>query len=192
MSTKKVLVPLASDFEEIEAVTIIDVLRRAGLEVVTAGLTPGPAQGAHGIQVGTDASIDDVTADEFDMIVLPGGMPGADHLRKDSRVQSLLLEMKEKGRWTAAICAAPIAFGPGKIAAGRCVTSYPGFGEQISGASYVESRVVVDGPVVTSRGPGTALEFALTLVERLVGASAAADLGRAMLVQRAEQAHVVA
>lgn len=192
MSKKRVLVPLARDFEEIEAVTIVDVLRRAGVEVVTAGLEPGPARGAHGISLQTDAHLDDLAGAEFDMIALPGGMPGADHLKNDARIQELLRSMSTQERWTAAICAAPIAFGPAGIAKGRSVTCYPGFGDQVTGASCREERVVVDGKLITSRGPGTALEFALTLVERLLGPEPAAELEKAMLVRRSEPAHVVA
>ena len=189
-SQRRVLVPLAHGFEEIEAITIIDVLRRADLDVVTAGLSHSPARGAHGIEVMPDTCIDEVRGEDFDMIVLPGGMPGAENLRNDPHVQEILGCMKKNGRWTAAICAAPIALEPSGISAGRSVTSYPGFEDQIGGATYLENRVVVDGPVITSRGPGTALEFALTLVERLQGEGNAHELEKGMLVVRSEQPHV--
>jgi len=186
MSTKKVLVPLASGFEEIEAVTIVDVLRRAGVDVVTAGLEPGSVTGSHGIAVTPDTTLDEVDASSLDMIALPGGMPGAAHLRDDARVQALLQELAGSGRFCAAICAAPIALAAAGISEDRTVTSYPGFEDRVACARYVEDRVAVDGHMITSRGPGTALEFALVLVEKLCGADRARELGGAMLVQGAE------
>lgn len=184
MSTRHVVVPLAPGFEEIEAVTIADTLRRAGVEVTLAGLEPGPVTGSHGITVQPDATLDTVRAEELDMAVLPGGMPGAANLRDHRGVQELLRAMAAAGRWCAAICAGPIALGAAGVCAGRSVTSFPGFADQIPAGSYLEDRVVVDGPVITSRGPGTALEFALVLVEKLEGSQAAADLQQRMLVER--------
>lgn len=184
MATKKVLIPLATGFEEIEAVTIIDVLRRAGVEVITAGLGHGLVHGSHKIALAPDCRIDDVASGNFDMIALPGGMPGATHLRDHPRLQQILREAKDAGRWTAAICAAPMALGPSEITEGHAVTSYPGFADQFPHARYLEDRVVVDRTVITSRGPGTALEFALTLVEKLCGAEKARELAGQMLVHR--------
>ena len=188
--SKTVLVPLADGFEEIEAVTVIDVLRRADLEVVTAGIgDPSVARGAHGIDVVPDVGIGDVDGPAIDMIVLPGGMPGAAALQSDPRVQSLIEAVHERGGWTCAICAAPMALGPSGVTAGRTVTSYPGFGERFEHGTYLEERVVVDGRVVTSRSPGTAMEFALTLVEKLVGPEKAGELSRTMLVERPAPAY---
>ena len=181
MTKKSVLVPLAQGFEEIEAVTIVDVLRRAEIRVVTAGLTPGKVTGAHGITVVPDQDISEARAEGHDMIVLPGGLPGSQHLHDDARVQALLAEFKAKGLWTAAICAAPMALVPSGIAEGKRVTSYPGFESKLVGAIYREEAVVVDGRVVTSRGPGTALRFALKLVELLDSPATAAKLGAGML-----------
>ncbi|MDA8094332.1 MAG: DJ-1/PfpI family protein [Betaproteobacteria bacterium] len=167
----RVLVPLASGFEDLEAVTIVDVLRRAGIEVVTAGLQPGLVEGSRKTRVQPDTLIDDVLEQEFDMIALPGGMPGAKNLRDDVRIQSLLGRMARDGRYTAAICAAPIALAQAGVLDGKRVTSFPGFLDRvpIPGGRYVEEAVVVDGKVVTSRGPGTAMDFALELVRLLVG-----------------------
>jgi protein deglycase len=173
--------PLAQGFEEIEAITIVDVLRRAGEDVAVAGLAPGPCLGAHGISVTPDCRIEDVDPAAVRMVVLPGGMPGAATLRDDARVTSLLKTAAEKGAFTAAICAGPIALASAGLHAGRRVTSYPGFGKDLAGATYVEDRVVVDGKVVTSRGPGTALDFALTLVKLLKDEKAAKDLRAALL-----------
>lgn len=170
MSSKRVLVPLAPGFEDLEAVTIVDLLRRAGIEVVTAGLQPGLVQGARGMRVQPDAGLDDVLAQEFDMVALPGGMPGAENLRTDSRIQALLKGMAGAGKFTAAICAAPIVLAEAGLLEGRRATSYPGFVDKLSipGCRYLAEPVVVDGGVVTSRGPGTALDFALALIELLL------------------------
>lgn len=190
--TQRVAVPLADGFEEIEAVTIIDVLRRAEIEVVTAGLAdPELARGAHGIDIVPDAHIDDLDPNEVTMVVLPGGMPGSATLAKDPRVQSLIGRVHHNGGWTCAICAAPMALGPSGVTADKTVTSYPGFGDRFEHGTYREDRVVVDGKVITSRGPGTALEFALTLVAKLCGDDAADELASAMLVERASAAHEV-
>lgn len=166
---KRVLVPLAPGFEDLEAITLVDLLRRAGIEVVTAGLQAGLVQGARGTRVQPDAELDAVLDARFDMIALPGGMPGAEHLKNDARVQALLRRHAEAGAYTAAICAAPIALAQAGLLDGRRATSYPGFIDRTPppGARYVAEAVVVDGAVVTSRGPGTALDFALTLVELL-------------------------
>lgn len=182
MKKAAVVVPLAEGFEEIEAITIVDVLRRAGEDVATAGLGAGPCKGSHGISVTPDCRIEDVDPAALRMVVLPGGMPGAATLRDDPRVMKLLQAASAKGAFTAAICAAPIALAKAGLHAGKRVTSYPGFGKDMAGASYVEDRVVVDGKVVTSRGPGTAMEFALTLVRLLKDERAEKELRSSMLV----------
>ncbi len=167
----RVLVPLAPGCEELEAVTIIDLLRRAGIEVVTAGLQPGIVKASRGTQLVPDATLDSVLRDEFDMIVLPGGMPGAQHLKEDARVIALLKKMAEQGKYTAAICAAPSVLAEAGLLAGRRATSYPGFLDKIEvpGMAYLKDAVVADGKILTSRGPGTAMDFALALVEELAG-----------------------
>jgi 4-methyl-5(b-hydroxyethyl)-thiazole monophosphate biosynthesis len=166
-----VLVPLAPGFEDLEATTIVDLLRRADIEVVTAGLQAGLVQGARGMRVQPDAALDDVLNRDFDMIALPGGLPGAEHLKNDARIQALLKRMAAAGKYTTAICAAPIALAAAGLLDGRRATSYPGFVDKMTlpGTTYLADAVVVDGKVVTSRGPGTAMDFALALVELLVG-----------------------
>jgi 4-methyl-5(b-hydroxyethyl)-thiazole monophosphate biosynthesis len=167
--------PLAEGFEELEAVTVIDVLRRAGIEVITAGLDgQGPVTGSRQTQVVPDAALDDVMDREFDMIALPGGLPGVEHLKKDERVKGLIERYHNKGKFTAAICAAPSILAAHGYLEGRQVTSNPKFQNQVNigEVDYVEDPVVVDGPVVTSRGPGTAMEFALKLIEMLEGEAA--------------------
>ncbi len=176
---------LADGLEEIEAVTIIDVLRRAEVDVVTLGVNDGRAIGAHDLVIEADQSLDESLQEPdgpWDMVILPGGMPGATNLRDDPRVQALIRAQNEAGRPLAAICAAPIALGSAGALEGRRATWYPGFEDGLTGATLSEDRVVVDGHVTTSRGPGTALEFSLALVERLCGAETAQALREGMLV----------
>jgi 4-methyl-5(b-hydroxyethyl)-thiazole monophosphate biosynthesis len=168
----RVLIPLANGCEELEAVTVIDLLRRAGIEVVTAGLTDGPVTASRGVVLIPDRSLDQVLDDDFDMIVLPGGLPGADHLDADPRIHALLQRMAEQERYTAAICAAPKVLLNAGLLDGRRATAYPGIidGLMTENSQLLADAVVTDGKVVTSRGPGTAMDFALTLIEQLLGA----------------------
>jgi 4-methyl-5(b-hydroxyethyl)-thiazole monophosphate biosynthesis len=170
-----VLVPLAEGFEEIEAVTIVDLLRRADIEVRTAALAGRKVTGSHGIAVEADLQLGDVAEADYDMIVLPGGMPGSEHLRQDARVVALLQEFARSGRYTAAICAAPGVLAHAGLLEGRRATSFPGFlrAESAAGVCLSDDPVVVDGKVVTSRGPGTAIDFSLALIELLKGKPAA-------------------
>ena len=175
----RVLVPLAEGFEEIEAVTIVDLLRRADIEVHTASLASRRVTGSHGITVEADLVLDDAKAADYDMIVLPGGMPGAEHLKNDLRVIALLREFAAAGRFTAAICAAPGVLAHAGLLEGREATSFPGFlrADSAPGIRLSESPVVVDGKVVTSRGPGTAIDFSLALIGLLKGDEVAAAVG---------------
>lgn len=169
----RVLVPLAEGFEEIEAVTVIDLLRRAGVDVVTAGLAPGNVTGSHGIAVQPDAELDDVVDQDFDMVALPGGMPGAENLAADARLLAILRRIADAGGFSAAICAAPIVLARAGVLAGRRATSFPGFLTPASapGTILSDDPIVEDGRVITSKGPGTAMDFALALIERLEGDS---------------------
>lgn len=178
---KRVLIPLADGFEEIETVTLVDVLRRADLDVVVAGLKGGEILGSRRLRVVPDAALDQVKDQDFDVIVLPGGQPGVDNLRKDPRVLDLLREMNQKRKLIGAICAAPLALRDAGLTSGLRLTSYPAFQSELPGSRYDESRVVSDGNIVTSRGPGTALEFALKLVELLAGKKKAEELSQALL-----------
>ncbi|WP_456378500.1 DJ-1 family glyoxalase III [Thiolapillus sp.] len=180
----RVLVPLAQGCEELEAVSIIDLLRRAGIEVVTAGLTDGAVTCSRGVVIVPDTSLDEVLGDDFDMIVLPGGLPGADYLDQDVRIRRMLQHMAEQGKYTAAICAAPKVLASAGLLQGKQATSYPGVIDamQLEGTRYVDDQaVVVDGKVVTSRGPGTAMDFALALIEILVGAERHAAVEAALV-----------
>jgi 4-methyl-5(b-hydroxyethyl)-thiazole monophosphate biosynthesis len=185
-SAERILVPLAEGFEEIEAVTIVDVLRRAGLDVTVAGLAPGPVAGAHGIAVTPDAELGSIDASSFTMIVLPGGTTGTRNLAADERVLSIVRRLSSEGRRTAAICAAPLVLHAAGVLAGVPVTSHPSVREKLSGAVVrAEPRVVRSGPVTTSQGAGTAMEFALALVADLCGEARAAELARAMVAEPA-------
>lgn len=166
-----VLVPLAEGFEELEAITVVDLLRRADIEVVTAALVASPVRGSHGIAVEADSTLAAVANREFDMIVLPGGMPGARHLGEDARLRERLRRMAAEGRITAAICAAPAVLAAAGLLDGKRATSFPGFLDPAAtpGLELADAPVVADGAVITSRGPGTALDFALALIERLRG-----------------------
>jgi protein deglycase len=175
----RVLVPLADGFEEIEAITVVDLLRRAGIEVRTASLAGTRVTGSHGIVVEADMTLDAAVAIECDMVVLPGGMPGALHLKQDERVIALVRRYARDGRYVAAICAAPQVLAHAGLLEGRRATSFPGFldAESAAGLRLSEKPVVVDGKLVTSRGPGTAIEFSLALIALLAGAEAAATVG---------------
>lgn len=186
-----VLVPLLEGFEEIEAVTLIDVLRRAEVPVIVAGDQAGPVRGSHGIAIHAETALADVRADGLAMIALPGGMPGAAHLAENAIVQRLIRELADRGQYTCAICAGPMALGAAGVLEGKTATCYPGFEERLTGARAVEDRVVVDGKVITSRGPGTALELALTLAGILAGPDREASLAKGMLVHRPEPARRV-
>lgn len=171
----KAILLLAEGFEEIEAITVLDVLRRAGVAVTAAALSGLHVRGAHEIVVQADVSLDDVEGSDFDALILPGGQPGATNLQRDSRVLALVKRFANKNKLTAAICAAPIVLESAGVLSGRRATCYPGY--ELPSARFEESSVVEDGCIVTSRGPGTAFEFAFALVRRLCGAPAA-DLHR--------------
>jgi 4-methyl-5(b-hydroxyethyl)-thiazole monophosphate biosynthesis len=181
----KVLVPLAAGFEEIEALTIVDVLRRAKVDVVIAGLQPGPVTGARKITILPDTSIDMISADGFDMIVLPGGQPGTDNLNADPRIHSLLADFYSDGRLIGAICAAPIVLAAVGLLEGKRTTCYPSYVDRLGGAVYEDRPVVTDGTIMTSQGVGTAISFALAIVARLVGGEIAEELSKVMIAHDA-------
>jgi 4-methyl-5(b-hydroxyethyl)-thiazole monophosphate biosynthesis len=165
----KVLVMLAQGCEEIEAVTTIDILRRAGIEVTSAGLDDLPVLASRGVMLLADTTLDLAQHQDFDMIVLPGGQPGTDNLKADKRLTALLQQMAQQGKQLAAICAAPSVLAAAGLLDGRKAACYPTCLDEHPGVKLQSAAVVEDGNIVTSRGPGTAMDFALTLVERLVG-----------------------
>lgn len=177
---KRVLVPLAPGFEEVEALTVVDYLRRAGAHVVTASVgAPNPITGKHRVRVMADIDLDEAIAewgDAFDLVVLPGG-PGVTNLAASEPLMDLLRRRLAAGTPTAAICAAPTVLAKAGLDRRTRITSWPGTREALSDfPHYATDKVVVDGAIITSRGPGTAVPFALALVEQLFGAKAAADL----------------
>lgn len=178
----KVAILLADGFEEVEAMAVVDILRRAEIETVIAGLHEGPVTSARRVRVIPDTVLDTIRPDDFDMIVLPGGQPGSDNLNSDPRVRALIRAFAEKGKLTAAICAAPYVLGNAGILEGKKATAYPSYRERLGGAVYAEKPVVADGNVLTSRGPGTAFCFGLAIVERLAGKEAALKIKEAMLI----------
>ncbi len=178
----KIIIPLAEGFEEIEAVTCIDVLRRGGIEVVTVALDSLDVKGAHNIIIRADTSISSINYSKFDGILLPGGMPGATTLRDDERVIKLIQELAKGEKLIAAICAAPIALEQAGILTNKKATSYPGFDKEMVSCNYQNDRVVVDNNIITGRGPGVALEFALNIVSYLVGETKVEELEKGMLV----------
>ena len=163
----KVAVILANGFEEIEALTVVDVLRRANITCHMVGFED-TVTGSHAIQVQADRVFDG-NLSEYDMIVLPGGMPGSAHLRDNEQLITELQRFEKIGKKVAAICAAPIALNQAGLLEERNYTCYDGVQEQISNGHYHKETVVVDGDVITSRGPATALAFAYHLVETLGG-----------------------
>lgn len=179
----KVLVPIAEGFEEIEAIALIDVMRRAGIEVIMGALDEKMlVKGAHGVTVQADRAIKGLNADGLDMIVLPGGWNGTKALAHDTTVQALLKEMDAKGKNIGAICAAPFALdAAGVLKEGY--TCYPGIEEQIEAGGFRGDKddVVESGNVMTSRGPGTAICFGLAIVKKLVGSEACKKIRGALL-----------
>lgn len=178
----KVLVPLAEGFEEIEAVNIIDVLRRADIEVVVASLSEEMlVKGANGITIKADRSIAGLSADDLTMVVLPGGWGGTNALAKDANVLKILKDMDAKGKHIGAICAAPFALEAAGVLKHN-YTCYPSVEEQIRLDGYSDDAMVVeDANVMTSRGPATALCFALAIVRKLKGDEAAEALKGGLL-----------
>ncbi len=166
-----VLVPLASGCEELEAVTIIDLLRRAGIQVVSAGLDDSPVRGSRGTVLIPDTTLHHALQLDFDMVALPGGQPGSNNLNADPRIHTLLKRMADQDKYTAAICAAPLVLAHADLLHGKRATSFPGVLSKMSlhDVELKTDAVVQDGKVITSRGPGTAMDFALTLIEVLAG-----------------------
>lgn len=164
-----VLIPLADGFEELEAVTIIDLLRRAGITVVSASLGTQTVSASRGVRLVTDTSLNDVIYDDFDMIVLPGGLPGSTNLDKDSHIHAILKRLHQSGNAIAAICAAPLVLANCGLLEGKRATCYPGVLTQEEWPSIRLSNdpVVIDGTILTSQGPGTAIDFALAIIEYL-------------------------
>lgn len=167
--SKRVLVPLATGCEELEAVTIIDLLRRAGIEVVTAGLSDGVIKASRGVRLLPDMGLDEALKLDFDMVALPGGLPGSDHLANDPRIVQVLQSMHASGRLVGAVCAAPKALARSGVLDGKLATAYPGVLQAERHPNISGEAVTRDGQVITGRSAGTVMDFALELIEALAG-----------------------
>lgn len=181
---KKIAVHLADGFEEIEAVSIIDVLRRAGLEVLVVSVMQKPeVKGAHQLRIMADILFEHVNYDEILMIVLPGGMPGAANLDAHTGLKAKIKQFSTENRLLAAICAAPLVFGNLGLLEGKQAVCYPGFEKYLKGAEVLSVPVTKSGNIITGRGPGAAIPFALKIVEKLVSKEKASLIADQMLVK---------
>jgi len=181
---KNVILMLADGFEEVEALTVKDILVRGGAHCVLCSIDSIEfVKGCHGVNIKADASIDDIHIDDFEGIVMPGGMPGSENLRDSKKVIDLVREFNEHGKIVAAICAAPIVLDKADIIKGKNVTSYPGFENELKGCNYKKEAVVQDENLITSRGPATAMMFAYTILENLVGKEKTEEVKKGMLYE---------
>ena len=167
----EVLVPLATGCEELEAITIVDLLRRADIKVITASLDKQPVKCARNTVIVADTTIDSISDKLFDCIVLPGGLPGADNLNEDVRIHQLISKHAEQDKYIGAICAAPKVLLSNGVLNGKKATAFPGSLSQLDTSllRLSDAPTEVDGKIITSRGPGTAMDFALLLIEKLLG-----------------------
>jgi 4-methyl-5(b-hydroxyethyl)-thiazole monophosphate biosynthesis len=179
---KKAIIILADGFEEIEAVTVIDILRRAGIDITVAGLGNINVKGSRGLNVVADKKLDELDID-YDACIFPGGMPGATNLASSGKVKTLIQKMNSTNKLVAAICASPaVVLAPTGILKNKSATCYPGMEQNFgSDVKYKDNNVVVDGNIITSRGPATALLFSLAIVEKLVGKEIADRVKKAVL-----------
>jgi len=171
----RALVPLAEGFEEIEAVTIIDVLRRAGIDVTVAAVGDMRPTGSHGISIECDAPLGACDREDMDAIVLPGGK-ATRRLLESLEVRAVVMRAAARGALVAAVCAAPTVLEACGLLAGKRATSHPDHKDEMKSCRYVEDAVVEDGNIITSRGAGTSIEFAAAVVKRLAGENAARDI----------------
>lgn len=181
----KVLVLLANGFEEVEAITQVDFLRRAGVTVVTASIgNELMVTGNFNIQVKADTLLSEVNSDDFHMVVLPGGVKGMENLNASKEVKDLLMEYNNKEKWLAAICASPKVLGGIGLLKDKKAICYPGHEDGLIGAELVQEDVVIDGKIITSRGPGTSAKFALKLIEVLCGSEKSIEIGTKTLIYK--------
>lgn len=178
----RVIIPLADGFEEIEAICVIDVLRRANLDVTTVNLDGNPVTGSHGVQMNADKNIFDLDYSSFDVIVLPGGQPGTNNLLASSEIKNALDVINKNDGYLAAICAAPIVLGSNGYLKGKNATCFPGHEGELVGAEIINDPVVVDGKIITGKGAGASLDFALKLVEVFCSKDVSEDLRSRMQI----------
>lgn len=175
------LVLFAEGSEELEAITLVNILRRGGISVTLAGLSQGALRGSRGIVIVPDTTLDAVFNQDFDLVVLPGGQPGTRNLKADTRVLQLLQRFAAQGKLVAAICAAPSVLAEAGLLNGKQATCYPSCLEDYPQVQVQTSALVEDGKLITSRGPGTAMDFVLLLVERLTNASTRQTVAAALV-----------
>lgn len=179
---KKVALFLADGFEEMEALTPVDILRRGGLDVLTVSVMESKTvTGAHGVPVVADAHVNDVKADALDVFILPGGMPGATNLDASPALDALLRTHVENGKLTCAICAAPLVLGKRGMLKGKKATCYPSFETYLEGAECTGALVQEDGAFILGKGPAAAIPFAFAILERCAGAEKVAEVKNGML-----------
>ena len=175
---------LAEGFEEIEALYTLDVLRRANVDIMTVGVTASTAVGSHGIPVICDTTVDALPFnDEFDMIILPGGLPGSANLDNSKDVDRYIQIANESGKYIAAICAAPYILGKRGLLKGKKATCFPGFEKYLEGAEIVDKGAVKDGNIITGRAMGSAHTFALTILEALKGRGCASEMKKKIILK---------
>jgi len=182
--SKKALIAVADGIEELEAITIIDCLRRAGADLTIASVQKREIVTSRKVKITADCLITDCRSETYDLVVLPGGMPGAEHLAGSRELAEMLKNQKTSGRLYAAICASPaVVFEYHGLLTDKKATCYPAMAEKLKNKQAINQRVVVDGNCITSQGPGTALEFSLKLIELLFGRQKSDELAKAMVVK---------
>lgn len=181
---KNIFVFLATGFEEIEALAPVDILRRAGLNVQTISVMDEQiVSGAHGVPVMADKMFAEINPEDAEMILLPGGLPGATNLDEHQGLSELIMNFAASAKPLAAICAAPLVLGNRGLLEGRKATCYPGFEAYLKGAEYTANMVEVDGNFITGKGPGAALEFAFAIVEKYCGIEKVQELKQGMMLE---------
>lgn len=178
----RICVPLADGFEEIEAITIIDVLRRADIETISVYLNKNPVKGAHNIFVSADNNIENMETETLSGIILPGGMPGSENLKKSGHVMNMLKEINKKQGLIGAICAAPMVLGHAGLLKNKKAVCFPGYEKFLEGAVYMDEPLVKDGNIITAKGPGCAIDFALEIVSELKSEELKDSLRKSMQV----------
>ncbi len=181
--SKKAAIILAPGYEELEAVAVVDILRRAGIDIKIVGLDKSPVPSARDVKIVPDVALDEIKDQKFDIIVLPGGLDSTETLAKDERVVAMLKNQLDEGRMVGAICAAPTVLDRHGLSEGKQITCHPVCRQAVKHSSLSDDRVVADGLLVTSQAPGTALEFALKLVERLEGTEKMNEVNKGVLAK---------
>ena len=177
----KVAVYFATGYEEVEALSVVDVLRRGNIDVVMVGVDGKTVTSSHKVSINMDMVIEEVNHDEIDMMVLPGGVPGVYNLEANDLLVQALKSFKEQGKWLAAICAGPSILGNLGLLEREQATCYPGFEEKLLGCKHLDDKVVVSNRIITGKGAGVALEFGYKILENLKGKEIVDELRKAMI-----------